>query len=320
MVAGVWDELRHGAKTAVLRKAGVKAASPEDLMAKVIGESARYVSEQAVKSHRHLVMASMIGIGLLGAIVGYDVSLLFKRIDLFVILQMLVLGILMVAIERVTSRRIGKMEKSRNAMRRGMSGEAEVAMNLEALPDCFTVINDLSTPFGNIDHVVVGPTGVYVIDTKNWLGTVTSDGNRELLLNGKPTSKPEVKALLRTVMSIQEKVRALSGLNPYIQAVLAFPRSYVAVANGATKYVHCVGGDRLHDYIADWKPEKKLPASDVAKLVRAFVALASMDAEFDKVAGAKPSRSRTPLPQPTPTNSPVSEAHGLASAKAGVSQ
>lgn len=290
-------------------------------MAKVIGESARYVSEQALRRHLHLMIAGMVGVALLGALFGYCICLNLQR-DGFsavsVLLQLLVLGAAMMLIERVVSRKICEFEKLRNAMRRGMSGEAEIAMILEGLPDSFTVINDLTTPFGNVDHVVVGPTGAYVIDTKNWRGTVTSDGKGELLLNGKPISKPVVKTLLRTVMSIQEKVRILSGCDPYIQAVLAFPMTYVAVGNSSTRHVHCVRGDRLHEYIAEWKPEKKWAPDEVGKVVRAFTAVASMDVGFERKAVAKPaSASRRYSQTSRPSPIPVERVRATASTVAG---
>ena len=45
----------------------------------------------------------------------------------------------------------------------------------------WTVVTDLEWPggrYGNVDHVVVGPSGVYVIDTKPWNGDVTVYGGR----------------------------------------------------------------------------------------------------------------------------------------------
>jgi hypothetical protein len=78
-------------------------------------------------------------------------------------------------------------------MRRGAAGEIHVGNILTDFPDDFCVINDLTTPFGNLDHVVVGPTGVFVLDSKNWRGVVSADGKGELLLNGQPTDKPHVR-------------------------------------------------------------------------------------------------------------------------------
>lgn len=59
---------------------------------------------------------------------------------------------------------------------RGADGEAETAKALTVLPpDRWTVLHDVRWPgrqFANIDHVVVGPSGVFVIDSKNWSGQV----------------------------------------------------------------------------------------------------------------------------------------------------
>lgn len=48
-------------------------------------------------------------------------------------------------------------------------------------PGVWTVVKDLQWPggrYGNVDHVVVGPSGVYVIDTKNWHGDIAVYGGR----------------------------------------------------------------------------------------------------------------------------------------------
>ena len=54
-------------------------------------------------------------------------------------------------------------------------GEEATATALMALPPSWVVLDDLDWPggrFTNIDHVVIGPPGVFVIDTKNWSGRV----------------------------------------------------------------------------------------------------------------------------------------------------
>lgn len=59
---------------------------------------------------------------------------------------------------------------------RGADGEAATAQALDALPkDQWTVFHDVRWPgrkLANVDHVVVGPGGVFVIDSKNWSGRV----------------------------------------------------------------------------------------------------------------------------------------------------
>ncbi|MBP2045171.1 nuclease-related domain-containing protein [Methanobacterium aggregans] len=52
----------------------------------------------------------------------------------------------------------------------GAYGEEIVSDYLQKLPDSFYIFNDVNPRgnWGNIDHVVVGPTGIFVIETKNY--------------------------------------------------------------------------------------------------------------------------------------------------------
>jgi hypothetical protein len=163
---------------------------------------------------------------------------------------------------------------------------------LEGLPDEYVLINDLKTDYGNLDHVVIGPTGVYAIDAKNWKGTVTSAGNGELLLNGNPTSKTEVKNLVRTVMACREQVMVLCKsrrlqCDPYVQAVLAFPSAYVDAPFGSVKNARCVTDERLIDYITDKYNAGKLNKEQIEIIGQAFLALARMDEQFCETASTQ---------------------------------
>ena len=93
-------------------------------------------------------------------------------------------------VPRLTFRRMDALEKERESLRKGAAGEKSVAHTLNKLPDEFRVANDVATPSGNLDHVVIGPTGVFVIETKDWRGIMGADGNGELTLNGKPCRSP----------------------------------------------------------------------------------------------------------------------------------
>ena len=61
---------------------------------------------------------------------------------------------------------------------RGADGEDATAAVLATLPEPWVVMHDLAWPgrrFANIDHIAVGSTGVFVIDSKNWSGRITVD-------------------------------------------------------------------------------------------------------------------------------------------------
>jgi hypothetical protein len=67
------------------------------------------------------------------------------------------------------------------AWRRGAAGERRTARLLDRLTrDGYVVFHDLAIPGSpaNADHLVIGPSGVFVIDSKQWGGSVRqgSDG------------------------------------------------------------------------------------------------------------------------------------------------
>jgi hypothetical protein len=58
---------------------------------------------------------------------------------------------------------------------RGAEGERRTARLLDRLThDGYVVFHDLAVPdsTANVDHLVIGPTGVFVIDSKQWTGSV----------------------------------------------------------------------------------------------------------------------------------------------------
>jgi len=65
---------------------------------------------------------------------------------------------------------------------RGVRGERHTARLLDRLTgDGYVVFHDLAVPWNtsaNVDHLVIGPTGVFVIDSKHWTGSVhqSADG------------------------------------------------------------------------------------------------------------------------------------------------
>lgn len=92
---------------------------------------------------------------------------------------------------------------------RGSAGEAATARLLEGLPaPRWAVMHDLAVPGSraNIDHLVIGPTGVWVIDTKTRRGQ-PSLGLRTLRVGGRPLDSGPV-AFEAQVVSDRLGVRA----------------------------------------------------------------------------------------------------------------
>ena len=257
-------------------------------MAKIIGESGRSVENQVLHAFRRMFLISLLGIGLMSLAVGYVFCLAFHDHLMPHWLAIFEVAFLVVAgfwIHRWVLRNVSRNEHERARLRKGTLGEAAVGLILEGLPDCYTVFNDPGKRRGNIDHIVIGPTGIFVIDTKNWRGAITPDGQGELLCNGKSTGSGEVKALLRSIASVRGKINVLTHREDFIQGIIAFPLARVEARWGTTRNVHCVTDDRIVDYIQHYNFSRRLKTDEIELIEKAFHAIAGMGKGMDPAEG-----------------------------------
>ncbi len=261
-------------------------------MAKVLGKSGRYVGEEATRKRHAMWTRVAIAIGGLGAIWGVMVGSSFRVFTMSLwgrSLLSVVFLLAMCLLAKWSFRRLDELDRERQNMQKGAEGEDKVGRILSELPGEFRVINDLPTRRGNLDHVVIGPTGVYVIDTKSCRGVISADGKGELMLNGKPSSAAHVNGLVARMMEVRERVQALApNVDAYFRAVLVFTCAWVDADFGKTGKAHCVRDDQLKRYLEDGKRGKSLSADQVEVLARAFAGLAQMEPEFTAQMGFRP--------------------------------
>jgi len=115
---------------------------------------------------------------------------------------------------------VGRLEPHAAACESGCAGEAATASLLDQLPPPWSALHDLRWPGrqgADLDHVVVGPGGIFVIDSEDWSGGVTvTDG--VLRQNGYRRDR-EVAAAADAAVSVAEVVAPHGGS---VQAVLCF--------------------------------------------------------------------------------------------------
>jgi len=139
-------------------------------MAKVLGESGRYVSDEAARQRKQIMLWVFVLVAICGGTEGFLLSLYFHPAgfpDLFKLVFIAGVGLPLTLLWKLGIRKLEALDKVQLSYQKGADGENIVGRILAKFPDEFSVINDLTTPFGNLDHVVVGPTGVFVLDTKN---------------------------------------------------------------------------------------------------------------------------------------------------------
>lgn len=116
-----------------------------------------------------------------------------------------------------------RLARAAEMWERGADGEDETARALAMLPPEYVVRHDLrwpGRPRANIDHVVVGPTGVFVVDSKNWSGAVTvRDG---VLRQGGYSRESTVAGAAEAALAIARIVAPLPA--PLVVPVLCFVR------------------------------------------------------------------------------------------------
>lgn len=69
-----------------------------------------------------------------------------------------------------------RLLRSAEMWEKGADGEQAVGAALSSLGPNWFVLHDVRWPgrrFANIDHLAIGPSGVFVIDAKNWSGAIT---------------------------------------------------------------------------------------------------------------------------------------------------
>lgn len=86
-----------------------------------------------------------------------------------------------------------KVKDNTKSLRKGELGEYKIDIQLEKLPKEYKYLSDLllpnsksSTGYSQIDHVVITPYGILVIETKNYVGEITGGRqDKTWLQNGK---------------------------------------------------------------------------------------------------------------------------------------
>jgi hypothetical protein len=107
----------------------------------------------------------------------------------------------------------------------GRRGESAVTDALKTLPDDYVLLNDLMLPEGrgNLDHFVIGPNGLFAIETKNYSGYVKCDGD-DWYVNRKKVHSLSRQAK-KNAMAVKSSLASLEIKIPFIVAVLVFTSS-----------------------------------------------------------------------------------------------
>lgn len=273
-------------------------------MAKIYGSAGEHCARSSVAAFRKMFLMIVAAIAGLAFAQGVITTLLLARIWSVPFAVLGVAGFAAICwTSRYFDKRLDAYETARLNQRKGALGEWEVAAELEVLSDQFRIFHNVNTRSGNLDHLVVGPTGLFAIETKNWTGLITATPKGELMRNGRTATASHVAQFVCRAMKVREQVISLTHRDDFrIRAVMVFPKASIDALYGSTGKAHCVRLSKLRDYIEDPKFSAKLSKERVDELTRALQGISCMDVDFadTPAAGVK----RTPS-SPLVTNTAI---------------
>lgn len=182
--------------------------------------------------------------------------------------------------------------------RTGQEGERMTAKQLARLPSAvWHCWHDVTDGEGsNIDHIAPGAPGLFLLDSKNFLGEASvANGRVEIHQVEDPTERSTWRGLVPAVRgasaSLADRVGAAAGVRPWVQPVVVlwsrFPQR--SVADSGVQFVY---GKAVVEWLTSQPP--RLSAPQVERLRRAMDALASTPAaEVGAVTAARGRRGPT---------------------------
>jgi hypothetical protein len=174
--------------------------------------------------------------------------------------------LVMLVIVRALFKHVERWQKERIRYLRGGQAEAFVAWYLRDLPENWHVFCNLPcADGGDIDHIVVGPKGLFVLSTKSYRGHVTRGANGTIKLNGQPlTDLDEAMNLTRWVR--KRLTSSLGDRTPWVQPILALPHAKVDVPPTEGS-VWILDETTLMETLDAEKPKTKLASGRIAEIV-----------------------------------------------------
>ncbi len=117
---------------------------------------------------------------------------------------------------------------------KGLSGEKDIKKELSELPDSFSVFHGvvLNKDKGDIDFVLAGPKGLFVLEVKSIGGNIGYNGSR-LTINDRPMyGKNYLDQTFGEARAVAQFLRRHLDVDAYIKPVLLFSSAHAAAPFG----------------------------------------------------------------------------------------
>jgi len=148
--------------------------------------------------------------------------------------------IVAVAVIGYSGFKIARLRRRLKALRLGRDGEKAVGQYLEQLREKgFRIFHDIVAEGFNIDHVILSPAGVFVVETKTYSKPAKGEAKivvegEQVLVNGRAPDRNPIAQATALGMWLRELLKESTGKGYPVRPVVLFPGWYVE-SNKAAK-------------------------------------------------------------------------------------
>lgn len=223
-------------------------------------KAGQWGKEKSKQYHNLILSSAFILTLILGLTIGFMFGAFHWKIA--AILLVIPVGLLYVAVKQY-ERTIDRWSLERLKYLRGAQAEGLVAWYLKDLPGTWHVFHNLRcAQGGDIDHVVVGTGGLFVISTKSHRGHVTRTASGSARLNGQPMDEMYDEAM-RLALWTRDRLKTVLGDQvPWVQPVLCLPHAHSDLPPTEGK-VWLLNDQTLMQTLDPEKPKSKVAAKRV---------------------------------------------------------
>lgn len=156
--------------------------------------------------------------------------------------------------------RVFKLKPSMDKLKLGYAGERLVGEFLEQLREQgYRVFHDVLGDGFNVDHVIIGPTGIYTIETKTY--SKPASGKADIVFDGssikvgywEPKSEPIIQAHAQAGW-LQTLLRESAGREFQVQPVIVFPGWFVKSAGRSKRPIWVLNPKSLPAFLNQRQP------------------------------------------------------------------
>jgi hypothetical protein len=121
---------------------------------------------------------------------------------------------------------------------------------------------------GDIDHIVLGPTGIYVLETKNWSGKIICNNTQWQRPGKKIQNNPSIQAKNNTqkIKRILDSSLLFRGHDIWVEGLIVFTNTHanLSISNPVVPVLRI---QQLPDYIRNQK-NNRLTKEQIQQIIK----------------------------------------------------